>query len=267
MKRAVRPPGTLGVMRSHARGIVVGLAVAAVLAGLALAPLLLVHRADLPFERAYGNAVVSFVTRVMAGGATNPVAGNARAASDGRAAYVGSCAVCHGATGDGKGTFGPTTYPRATDLLSQEAKDLSDAQLYWITKNGLSFTAMPGFGGQYADRDLWSLVTYIRQLQQGKAGTINVPAPTAAQLAFADPLSITAAARGAAVYFAQGCALCHGAVGNAPGELGLHESETEAIRRGRAGMPAYGTSAITQQQLSDLVAYVRTFSGGRGGRD
>ncbi len=110
-------------MRRHARGIVIGLAIAAVVVGLALAPLLLVHRSDLPLERAYGNGVVSLVSRVMAGGATNPVAGNARAASNGRVAYVGSCAACHGATGDGKGAFGQTTYPAATDLLGTDAKE------------------------------------------------------------------------------------------------------------------------------------------------
>lgn len=254
-------------MRGHARGIVIGLAIAAVVAGLALAPLLLVHRSDLPLERAYGNGVVSLVSRVMAGGAANPVAGNARAASNGRVAYIGSCAACHGATGDGKGAFGQNTYPAATDLLGEVAKELSDAQLYWITKNGLSFTAMPGFGGQYSDQDIWSIVTYVRQLQQGRASGLDIPAATVAQIAVADPLSSTASARGAAVYFAQGCQYCHGAVGNAPGELGLHEAETEAIRRGRAGMPAYGTNTITQTQLADLVAYVRTFGGGRGGRD
>lgn len=251
-------------MRSHARGIAIGLIVAAIIAGVALAPLLLVHRADLPLERAYGNAVVSLVSRVMAGNATNPLAGNTRAANDGRTAYVGSCAACHGATGDGKGAFGQTTYPQATDLLGEDAKEMSDAQLFWITKNGLSFTAMPGFGRQYSDQDLWSIVAYLRQLQQGRASTLTIPPATAAQLAVADPHSANPAARGAAVYFAQGCAYCHGAVGNAPGELGLREAEQDAIRRGRPGMPAYGTNAISAAELADLVAYMRTFSGGRG---
>ena len=251
-------------MRGHARGIVIGIIVAAIIAGVALAPLLLVHRTDLPLERAYGNAVVSLVSRVMAGNATNPLGTSARAASDGRTAYIGSCAACHGATGDGKGAFGQTTYPQATDLLSAETKEMSDAQLFWITKNGLSFTAMPGFGRQYSDQDLWSIVAYLRQLQQNRASTIAIPPTTAAQLAVADARSTDPAARGAAVYFAQGCAYCHGAVGNAPGELGLREAELDAIRRGRPGMPAYDTSAITAAQLADLVAYVRTFSGGRG---
>ena len=125
---------------------------------------------------------------------------------------------------------------------------------------------MPAFAKQYADADIWAIVSYVRSLQQGRASTIEVPKPTEAQLAVADPHG-NAAARGAAVYFAQGCQLCHGAVGNAPGELALREAESEAIRRGRAGMPAYATDRISQSELSDLVAYMRTFSGGRGGRD
>jgi mono/diheme cytochrome c family protein len=150
--------------------------------------------------------------------------------------------------------------------LSEDAKEKSDAVLFWITKNGLSFTGMPAFAKQYDDADIWAIVGYVRSLQQGRAGAIEVPAPTQPQLAVADPHGSTSA-RGAAVYFAQGCQLCHGAVGNAPGELALREAETEAIRRGRAGMPAYATDRISQAELSDLVAYLRTFNGGRGGRD
>jgi mono/diheme cytochrome c family protein len=251
-------------MRRHVRGIVIGVLGAALIAALFLTPLLLVHRTDLPLERAYGNAMVSLVSRVFGGDTKNPLAGNARATTAGRFEYTGSCASCHGATGDGRGVFGQTTYPLATDLTSAEATALSEAQLFWITKNGLSFTGMPGFGGQYADQDIWSIVTYLRQLQQGRSGALNVPAPTEPQLSVADPFSASPAARGAAVYFAQGCQYCHGAVGNAPGDLSLHEADSEPIRRGRPGMPAYGTESINAAQLSDLVAYVRTFSGERG---
>lgn len=252
-------------MREHRRGIVIGVVGTLVVAALFLAPLLLTHHSDLPLERAYGNAAVSLVSRVLSTGASNPLAGNTRAIQAGRDAYVGSCAVCHGANGNGRGAFGQATYPQATDLTGEDAKELSDAQLFWITKNGLSFTGMPGFADQYTDQDVWSIVNFIRQLQRGGAAGLNVPAPTAAQLSFADPLSTNAAARGAAVYFAQGCQYCHGAVGNAPGELALHEGETEAVRRGRAGMPAYDASQISAAQLADLTAYLRTFSrGGRG---
>jgi mono/diheme cytochrome c family protein len=253
-------------MLRTARLILVGVAASAAIGLLVVAPLLLVHRADLPFERAYGDAVVTTVARVLAGDAQNPLASNARAITSGRYAYIGSCATCHGANGDGKGLFGQDAYPPATDLTSAGAKSKSDAELLWITKNGLSFTGMPGFGRQYGDQDLWSLVSYIRALQSGRAGTIDIPKPTEAQLAVADPHG-NAIARGAAVYFAQGCQLCHGAVGTAPGELALRERDSETIRRGRAGMPAYGTDRIGAAALSDLLSYLGTFSGGRGSRD
>lgn len=252
--------------RRRAVLVVVGIAVAAAVGLLVAPPLLLLHRTDLPLERAYGNAAVTIVARLLAGDAKNPLAGNARAIDAGRYAYTGSCASCHGANGDGKGVFGQDTYPPATDLTSAEAKQRSDAELFWITKNGLSFTGMPAFARLYKDEDIWALVSYLRALQQGRAGTINIPVPTEAQLAVADPHG-NATARGAAAYFAQGCQLCHGAVGNAPGQLALREGESEAIRGGRTGMPAYGTDRISAAQLSDLLAYLRTFSGGRGGRD
>jgi mono/diheme cytochrome c family protein len=224
-------------------------------------PLLLMHRQDLPFETSYGHAVVSLSARLQAGNATNPVANNPRAVQAGRDGYTGSCATCHGADGKGNGVYGQATYPPATDLTTHDAREKSDAELFWITKHGLSFTGMPGFGSQYSDQDIWSLVSYLRTLQSGNAQPIQVPQTTKAQLDQADPTG-NDVQRGAAVYFAQGCADCHGAVGNAPANLGLRgRGESGAIRRGRPGMPAYGTDKISDADLNALQAYMATFPG------
>ena len=150
-------------------------------------PFALTHRQDLPLERIYGDAAVSVVSQVLGGNATNPVANDRRALDTGRIAYTGSCAVCHGAKGDGRGVFGPTTYPDATDFTTEAAKSKSDAQLFWIVKNGLGFTAMPAFSGQYKDAEIWAMVAYIRALQRGGASTLAIPTPSAAQLGAADP--------------------------------------------------------------------------------
>jgi mono/diheme cytochrome c family protein len=92
-------------------------AVAALLLVLVVAlPFALTHRQDLPLERVYGDAAVSLVSRILGGDAPNPVANDQRVLASARAAYTGSCAVCHGAKGDGRGVFGRTTYPDATDL-------------------------------------------------------------------------------------------------------------------------------------------------------
>jgi mono/diheme cytochrome c family protein len=237
-------------------------AVAALILVLVVAlPFALTHRTDLPLERVYGNAAVSVVSRVLGGDATNPVANDSRALSAGRAAYTGSCAVCHGAKGDGRGAFGRTTYPDATDFTGDAAKSKSDAQLFWIVKNGLGFTAMPAFGGQYKDDEIWAIVAYIRVLQRGTASALAIPEPNLAQLAAADP-AVSRQTRGAAIYFALGCHLCHGPEGDAPGDLSIRgRIETEIVRKGSdRGMPAYGTNLITAAELADLEVYLLRFA-------
>ena len=237
-------------------------AVAALILVLVVAlPFALTHRTDLPLERVYGDAAVSVVSRVLGGDAANPVANDPRALSTGRAAYTGSCAVCHGAKGDGRGAFGRTTYPDATDFTSDAAKSKTDAQLFWIVKNGLGFTAMPAFGTQYKDDEIWATVAYIRALQRGTASALAVPEPTLAQLAAADP-AVSRQTRGAAIYFALGCHLCHGPEGDAPGDLSIRgRIETEIVRRGSdRGMPAYGTNLISDAELADLEVYLLRFA-------
>ena len=243
----------------------VGAAVTLVVVLLVGAPLALMHRQDLPLETTYGNAVVSVAARFQSQNATNPLANNQRALVAGRDAYTGSCASCHGADGKGTGVYGQATYPPATDLTSENVREKSDAELFWITQHGLSFTGMPGFSSQYSDQDLWSLVSYVRALQNGPAQAVAIPKTTMAQLEQADPHG-NAVQRGGAVYFAQGCSDCHGAVGNAPANLALAGSgDTGAIRRGRPGMPAYGPNQISNSQLADLETYMATFAGQQQG--
>jgi mono/diheme cytochrome c family protein len=274
-------------------GLALGV-IGTVLVGIAvIGPLVIAKRSDLPLERIYGDVAVSIASRFGAGNQQNPNAQNPRAVSAGRDAYTGSCAMCHGATGDGRGVFGPSSYPNATDLTAHDATEKSDGQMFWIIKNGLSFTGMPGFDNQYSDQDIWSLVSYVRVLQnpssvpagrggggsgaQPQFGPIDVPVPSIDQLDRADPASRDPVGRGAAVYFALGCQTCHGAIGDAPGNLGLSRGggpeAVQAIRDGRPGMPAYKQSLVTDPELSDLQAYFATIGstqrreggGGEGG--
>jgi mono/diheme cytochrome c family protein len=258
-RRIDQAPGRARPLGSYLAGVIAGLVVALGVGVVVVGPMLLTHRQDLPLERLYGRGAVSLVARLGAASVPAAPASNPRGVEAGRSAYTGSCSQCHGATGDGKGAFGQSSYPPATDLTSEDTQEKSDAELFWIVQNGLSFTGMPSFRGQYQDQDIWNLVGYLRTLKGGQPAA-DVPAPTAEQLAMADPKG-DAVHRGAAVYFAQNCAACHGAVGNAPGELALRErgEASEAIRRGRRGMPAYGPDQLTDAQLADLQAYMGTF--------
>jgi mono/diheme cytochrome c family protein len=247
-------------MRRFLIAFVLGVLVAGVVGLVVALPLALTHRDDLPFERAYAGAVVGLVARLQAGDATNPVA-NDRAARDvGRAAYTGSCAICHGAKGDGRGRFGPALYPEAADLLGEQTKRKTDAELFWIIKNGLGFTAMPAFGSVYTDEEIWSVVTFLRSLQQGATSAIEVRAASPEELLQADPAG-DVAARGAAVYFAMGCHLCHGGDANGPGELSIRgRIGSDVVRRGEGGMPSFGPDLVSDAELRDLVDYLLRFA-------
>jgi mono/diheme cytochrome c family protein len=143
-------------------GLVSGLAIAGLLGFLVIAPLMLTHKTTSSVESWYGDVAVSLVSRFGGGQAADS---SAAALDRGHAAYEASCAECHGASGDGKGAYGQSTFPPATDLTSASARAKSDAQLFWIIKNGLGFTAMPGYAGQYQDQDIAALAGYVRSLQ------------------------------------------------------------------------------------------------------
>ena len=152
-------------------GTIFGILLSLVLGALVVAPLALAHRGTGVLEAAYGDAAVGLTSRLGARGVgENPVAATPRAIETGQTAYNGACVQCHGAAGGGDGIFGRTTFPPATDLTAGDAREKSDAQLFYIIKNGLGFTPMPGYNEQYADQTIWSLVSYVRTLQGGQGG-------------------------------------------------------------------------------------------------
>lgn len=246
-----------------ALGIVIGVALSGLLLIFVAMPYAIGHRADVPFERLYGGLAISLASSRAAGDAENPLADSSQAITRGRIAYTGSCAVCHGAEGDGKGSFGVALYPPATNLQLPETQGKTDAELFWIVKNGLSFLGMPAYADRYDDTDIWSLVAYMRTLSDNerRKGAQMPPEFTDEQLAVADPNG-DQVARGAAIYHAQGCALCHGAIGNGAGTLALRGSRgaEDAIRKGRRGMPKYDTARLSEQDLADLIAYLQTLA-------
>ncbi len=238
--------------------LVVGIATLSVATG----TLLVNHHGEWPLERSIATVMVSFASEAGARTVPTPPPADRRAAETGRVAYTGSCASCHGATGTGDGAFGRITTPRAADLTADTVKGKTDQQLFWLIQNGIGFTGMPGFRDQFADRDIWAMVAFIRQLEGGSASALKIPEAAASDLTVAD-INGDDRARGAAVYFAQNCQACHGPEGNAPGELGLRGGGSEAgiaIRRGRPGMPQYSVDQVSDGQLQDLVSFLNSFN-------
>jgi mono/diheme cytochrome c family protein len=252
-------------------GVVLGALLVAVV-GLLTAPVFLSHRGDWPFERVVAEAAKELAVPRSASDLKPPGPLNTRGLLNrGREAYTGSCATCHGATGDGHGFFGAGLYPEATDLRAHVTQEKTDGELFWIIKNGLSFGGMPAFGEQFNDEGIWAMVGYLRTFNPESGSTLQplaIVAPTPEEIAFADPHSQDPAARGAAIFLSQGCQGCHGAKGVAPGDLTLYTERkslsnvaelTKALREPANGMPKSNIGLKQQQDLEDLLAYTQTF--------
>jgi mono/diheme cytochrome c family protein len=56
------------------------------------------------------------------------------------------CGACHGLDGRKSTDAGRWMYPRAADLTSSQVQRYSDRELFWIIKNGVRLSGMPGFG-------------------------------------------------------------------------------------------------------------------------
>ncbi len=78
--------------------------------------------------------------------------------------FRGECAACHGLDGRKPTDIGRWMYPRVLDLGSPDVQQWSDAELFWIIKNGVRMTGMPGFGKLHSDEQIWHLVHYVRSL-------------------------------------------------------------------------------------------------------
>jgi mono/diheme cytochrome c family protein len=92
----------------------------------------------------------------------NPFEATELAIAEARDHFADHCAVCHGNRGDGKTQINAGLYPPAPDMRQGVTQDLADGELFYIVKNGIRFTGMPGWGG--SDEDNWKLVLFIRRL-------------------------------------------------------------------------------------------------------
>lgn len=73
------------------------------------------------------------------------------------------CAGCHGAPGKNPEAIGQGLNPPAPDL-AEEAVELTPAELFWITKNGIRMTGMPAWGVTHDDDAIWPVVAFMTKL-------------------------------------------------------------------------------------------------------
>ena len=75
------------------------------------------------------------------------------------------CVGCHGGPGKDPEAMGQGLNPPAPDL-AEEAAEMTPAELFWVTKNGIKMTGMPAWGATHGDDAIWPVVALMTRLPE-----------------------------------------------------------------------------------------------------
>jgi S-disulfanyl-L-cysteine oxidoreductase SoxD len=94
--------------------------------------------------------------------------------AEGQQNFSHYCFACHGLDGQNTGVpFADSMSPPVPSLASSEVQNYTDGQIFWVIKNGLWPSGMPASRGILTDEEIWSIVTYVRNLPT--AGSLGEP--------------------------------------------------------------------------------------------
>lgn len=103
--------------------------------------------------------------------------------SQGRGLFQHYCAACHGVSGDGDGYNAEQLDKEPAELSSKKfIVKKKDSQIYRVIKFGgqgvKKSHLMPAFGHTLSEKEIWSLVAYVRHLAEDKEHAISLPGNT-----------------------------------------------------------------------------------------
>jgi mono/diheme cytochrome c family protein len=134
-------------------------------------------------ETSLANAAKDVIIPLEAGKMKNPLPETDEVVSQGQEIFLGSCAQCHGADARGDTYVGRNMNPPAMDLSSPHVQHWSDAELFWIIRNGVRLTGMPSWKSSISADDTWKLARFIHNLPRLEAASASTTVPSQAQAA------------------------------------------------------------------------------------
>jgi mono/diheme cytochrome c family protein len=239
----------------------------------ALLPGCTAHKQPSRAETALANTAKDVVIPLEAGMKKNPLPESDEVLSQGRQVFLESCALCHGPDGRGKTYIGLNMYPPAMDMSSPHVQHWSDAELFWIIRNGVRLTGMPSWESSISENDTWKLARFIHNVPRLDAASAFTAVRTQAQAA-AQPTQVELIKYGKTLYKQEGCFTCHqlngegGAVGPDLTTEGAR-GRTEPWLNGHfKNPPAYTPGSImppfenlTEEQLKALTTFLQNQKG------
>lgn len=223
-------------------------------------------------EAALANAAKDVVVPLEAKNIKNPFPATDANIQTGKRIYLQQCALCHAADGRAETRLGLAMYPPAMDLNSPHVQRWSDAELLWITQNGVRLTGMPAWKTIVSEEDTWKVVDFIRTLRKQKGSPIRaasqqeeVPAPKSQS----ELINY-----GRVLYRQEGCMGCHeldgqggmvgpeltieGTRGRSDEWLVGHFKDPSAYTPGSV-MPSF--NQLTDDQLHALIVFLQNEKG------
>jgi len=98
-----------------------------------------------------------------AAGVTPPALDDPHMIQSGANHFAEMCVQCHGGPDQQPEEIAKGLWPKAPDL-AKAVPDWTPAELYWITKNGIKFSAMPAWGATHNNEKIWEVVAFLRKL-------------------------------------------------------------------------------------------------------
>ncbi len=92
-----------------------------------------------------------------------PVLDGVNRIENGFRGYREMCVICHGTPGGKPSPLAKGLNPEPPDL-SEDEDQMSDAELFWVIKNGIRMTGMPAWGPSHSDAELWDIVAFVKTL-------------------------------------------------------------------------------------------------------
>jgi cytochrome c553 len=178
--------------------------------------------------------------------------------------YHGECASCHGAPSIRMSEAAKVMLPPPPDL-APEIPTWRDRELFWIVKNGIKYTGMPGWIAQDRDDEVWAVVAFLKRYPSLDAegyrrlalGEDQILAQDGRQIAMAD----------AAAEAIRACARCHGAerqgprsklvpiLHTQPAEFLLLALEQFASGKRQSGIMQPVAGELTSAAMATVAAY------------
>jgi len=98
-----------------------------------------------------------------AAGVTAPPLDDLKKVENGFRSYREMCAICHTPPGAKDSPVAKGLNPQPPKL-EKEVDEISPSELFWVIKNGIRMTGMPGWGVTHEDDELWDIVAFVKTM-------------------------------------------------------------------------------------------------------